>query len=192
MTPEEFYILNKDKIYKTAEFVANRRGVGVESIVESIKEEYKNANGSSHEEIVWVGNSSINLSNYLNSFRKLEFERLMVFLVLNGEMMEIYHSDGDQFSSFFTDNEIIKAITDVKKKLCALKHIYLYMCHNHPFTYKAFPSEQDLQSYQGLKNTIRLMNSIDGFTIVEFVDYGIVTNFDYWSLEQQYKSIQDK
>jgi len=67
-------------------------------------------------------------------------------------------------------------------------NIGLYVVHNHPFIYKASPSEADLQTCEAIfKDFERIeMNAIQLRMKLQLtlIDFAIVTEFDYWSVKQ--------
>ena len=67
--------------------------------------------------------------------------------------------------------------------------INLFIIHNHPFIYKASPSEADANTLKAIFEETCSIEKIILFitgikTNINIVDFSIATVFDYWSFKQ--------
>ena len=184
MNPKDYFENNKDKIHLTAEFLAKKEGKDVESVFESVKNEFYNSYGSSDGEYFCLNNGKIVVTDILKGIRFLEYEQMMVFL-FNGQRCELLCCwKGNQFSSNFDLDELKNKLILLKIKNIFLQNIALYIVHNHPYKYRAVPSDADFEVLENVMALIKEMNRLDTLCKTTLVDFAVVTSFDYWSYKQ--------
>ena len=68
--------------------------------------------------------------------------------------------------------------------------IGIYVMHNHPYVYKASPSLADIETARVIVealNNIMTCTREQGINCnVGLLDFGIVTEYDYWSMKQSW------
>lgn len=119
----------------------------------------------------------INISDSLKLIRNDEEKENSLFLYINdGKIL-----DRDIFTSnqSYTVNFIDK-YDSVLEKAINLK-ADLYNVHNHPLSIDAKPSEGDLRYFKG--RVVRNANDKG----IKYLDFGVVTAFDYYSHKQKGK-----
>lgn len=64
----------------------------------------------------------------------------------------------------------------------------IFVVHNHPYIYNAYPSLSDCQSLKAIIEEIsdieNLIRSIGRKGEISLIDCSIVTDYDYWSFVQ--------
>ena len=170
--PADFYKTPKEKINETATYIAIKQGVSIDDECEKVKNDYLQHRGSACAEII-VSNS-YDLHNTLESIRHDSIENVVCLAFSEHGVIEICRISGDQYSSTIPVQELICKTGLLK---CSF-----YVVHNHPFVYKASPSRMDCKAIEEL-----IAGTIECKKIgikVEMLDFGIVTDFDYWSTMQ--------
>ena len=189
MDSKEYFENNKEKILETAKFLCRKDpSKTIEEQFEILKQQYINDDGTKHAETI---NGSCDISIWLNTIRHEERENFVIIAVYKGQCKEIFKQIGDQFSSqnidmMNIDKQIVPLIT-----FGGAKSIGIYVMHNHPYIYKASPSTADLETaaaiFNELNNIMTRTKELGINCNVELLDFGIVTEYDYWSIRQSCK-----
>ena len=189
MDENEYFEANKDKIRATAEFLCkNDPSRTVDDKFEELKSQYHNRDGSHHSETIGINGTPQNINTWLQKIRHEAIENFLIIAVHEHGSKIIYKIVGNQFTCGVIDlNKIDEAIV----KFIIFNGIIsmgLYVIHNHPFIYKASPSNADLKTLEAIYNEIQnIVNECGKMRVVcqiELIDYAIVTKFDYWSSKQ--------
>lgn len=185
----DYFEKNKDKIFKTAEFLCKKdSSCTVEDKFEELKSQYYNEDGSHHNETIMINNSSLNIKSWLDSIRHEPVENFLIIAIYNNTSSIIYKVVGDQFSSHNINLDEIDKIIVNMLTLKGIKSMGIYIVHNHPFIYKATPSPSDCETINGIYgelNNIEInANAIGIKCQIKLIDFSIVTEFDYWSMKQ--------
>lgn len=131
----------------------------------------------------------IMVTETLESIRHEPYEVFLIMFIRNNRLLEIFRKKGTQFDVGDIDiNEINRAILFYRMKY-TVNNFPLYIVHNHPYIYNASPSQNDLLTKEIFVSNADNMNyqshNIKSSLEVEIVDFGIVTEFDYWSYHQE-------
>lgn len=189
MDENEYFEANKDKIRATAEFLCNNDPSStVDDKFEELKSQYHNKDGAHHSETIRINGTPQNISAWLQPIRHEAIENFLIIAVHGQRSEIIYKVVGNQFTCGDIDlNKIDEAIV----KLITYNGIIsmgLYVIHNHPFIYKASPSNADLKTleaiYGEIQNIVNECGKMRVLCQIELIDYAIVTKFDYWSIKQ--------
>ena len=189
MDSKEYFENNKEKILETAKFLCSKDpSKTIEEQFEILKQQYINCDGTKHSETI---NGSCDIRSWLDTIRQEERENFVIIAVYEGQCKEIFKQTGDQFSSHNIsmndiDSRIVPLIT-----FGVASDIGVYVMHNHPYVYKASPSLADLETAVAIHNELNnIMSNTKDFKIncnLELLDFGIVTEYDYWSIRQSCK-----
>ena len=177
--PSCFFETYKDKILETAIFISKKQNIDIEDEFNKIKNDYLQRRGSFCEEIIL--NVEFDLHNYLESIRHSQIEnvRCLEFFPNTNKVCKLINKTGTRFSS---DIPIDELITDIKMFNCDF-----YIVHNHPFVYNACPSKSDLIAMDAIA---RMALELEKSGISNnFLDFSIVTDYDYWSMQQMINSL---
>lgn len=184
MNPKEYFENNKDKIYRTAEFLSGKEEKDVGDVFESLKNEFYNSDGSGDGEFFCLKNKKIVITEIIKGIRFLDHEQMLVVLI-SGEKHGLLCSwDGNQFSSNVDLNEMQQRIMSFKINNICTQEIYLYVVHNHPYKYRAVPSPEDFTVLKQMLLLIKSINYLDSLCKTTLIDFAVVTAFDYWSYQQ--------
>jgi DNA repair protein RadC len=185
MDSKEYFENNKENILETAKFLRSKEpSRTVEEQFEILKQQYINCDGTKHEETI----NGYDISAWLDIIRHKKTENFVIIAVYKKQCQVIFEQTGDQFSSqnidmMNIDKQIVRLITFE----CAMS-IGIYVMHNHPYIYKALPSTADLETAAAILNELNnIMTCTREHGIncnVELLDFGIVTEYDYWSIKQ--------
>lgn len=189
MNEIEFFEANKDKVQATAEFLCSKDSTcTVEEKFEELRLQYINKDGNHHNETISINGQQLPINSWLEQLTH-EFVENFIIIAIGGQKTEIiYKLIGNQFSGYNINlDDVDKAILNYKVKYMC-NNIGFYVVHNHPFIYKASPSEADLQTCEAIfKDFERIeMNAIQLRMKLQLtlIDFAIVTEFDYWSVKQ--------
>lgn len=188
MDSKEYFENNKEKILETAKFLCSKESSkDIDEQFEILKQQYINCDGTKHSETI---NGSCDIGSWLNTIRHEERENFVIIAVYNKKCKLIFKQTGDQFSSHNInmndiDRQIVPLIT-----IEGASDIGIYVMHNHPYIYKASPSTADLETVVAIYNELNnIMTNTRGFKTncnLELLDFGIVTEYDYWSMKQSW------
>lgn len=189
MDSKEFFKVHEEKIKATAEFLCSKDpSKNINEQFKNLKQQYFNQDGNCHSETI---NGTVNISSWLETIRHQEIENFIMIAVYNGKPYIIFKITGDQFSS--PDIQMVDIDTKIVQLLnsgCA-RSIGIYVMHNHPFIYKASPSYQDLITCEAISNELDNIVAKAGEMGIKcqigLIDFGIVTEYDYWSVMQSKK-----
>ena len=186
MDSKEYFENNKEKILETAKFLCSKEpSKTIEEQFEILKQQYINNDGTKHLETI---NGSCDISTWLDTIRHEERENFVIIAVYKGQCKVIFKQIGDQFSSHNInmndiDRQIVPLIT-----IEGAGSIGIYVMHNHPYVYKASPSLADLETAAAIDNELNniiICTRERGINCnVGLLDFGIVTEYDYWSIKQ--------
>ena len=186
MDSKEYFENNKEKILETAKFLCRKDpSKTIEEQFEILKQQYINDDGTKHLETI---NGSCDISIWLDTIRHEERENFVIIAVYNKKCKPIFKQTGDQFSSknidmMDIDSQIVPLIT-----IEGASDIGIYVMHNHPYIYKASPSPADLETavaiINELDNIITCIRKAGINCNLKLLDFGIVTEYDYWSIKQ--------
>ena len=188
MDSKEYFENNKEKILETAKFLCSKDpSKNIDEQFKNLKQEYINCDGTKHLETI---NGSYDIGSWLDTIRHEKIENFVVFAVYEGQSKVIFKQTGDQFSSQNIDMmDIDNKIRLLMMGTCA-RSIGIYVVHNHPYVYKASPSLADIETakviVEVLNNIKDCARSLKMNCNVEFLDFGIVTEYDYWSMKQSW------
>ena len=186
MDSKEYFENNKEKILETAKFLCRKDpSKTIEEQFEILKQQYINDDGAKHAETI---NGLCDISIWLNTIRYEKRENFVIIAVCEVQSKEIFKQIGDQFSSQNIDMmDIDKQIVSLIMGKCA-RSIGIYVMHNHPYIYKASPSLADIETADAivkeLNNIMTCTRELGINCNVELLDFGIVTEYDYWSIKQ--------
>ena len=189
MDSKDYFEMHKDKIKLTAEFLCSKGSTkNVDDEFEKLKQQYLDKDGTCHSETI---KGSVDISSWLETIRHQEIENFVVIAVYNDKSEIIFKQTGDQFSS-----PNIKII-DIDAKIVQLltfggaRSVGIYVMHNHPFIYKASPSDQDIFTCAAISNELDSIVANAGEMGIKcqigLIDFGIATEYDYWSVMQSKK-----
>lgn len=190
MNSKEYLEIYKDKIYETAEFLCRKDpSKNVEAQYEELKKQYLKCDGTNHSETIDVGNGPLLISNWIEDIRHDSVENFRIIIMSSKGNALQYQVKGKQNSSYdiFLD-DIDKAVLAFINKYDVLS-IGLYIFHNHPFIYKATPSPTDIEALKTLLAEMDRIETLSQLMLkrkckVNFIDFAIATEFDYWSAKQ--------
>ena len=188
MDSKEYFENNKEKILETAKFLCSKDpSKNIDEQFKNLKQEYINCDGTKHLETI---NGSCDIGSWLDTIRHEKIENFVVFAVYEGQCKEIFKQTGDQFSSHNIDmNNIYRRILPLIT-IEGASDIGIYVMHNHPYIYKASPSTADLETAVAIINELdNIMTCIRKAGIncnLKLLDFGIVTEYDYWSMKQSW------
>lgn len=187
----EYFEKHKLKILETAKFLCEKdSSCSVDNKFEELKLQYYNNEGSHHSETIKTNDLELNINELLENIRHDTAENFVVCAFYNNSLHPIYKNVGNQFSNNNINlNDIDKAIVNLLI-FNGIKSIGIYVLHNHPFIYKASPSEADLKTLEviieEINNIEKEARAIGKECQICLVDFSIVTEFDYWSTMQTY------
>lgn len=189
MGPKEFFETNKEKIHATAEFLCSKDlSKKVDEQFEELKQQYFNCDGTNHKEVIKINDSEWDIKSWLDTIRHKEIENFVIIAVFNEQSQIIFDKTGDQFSSpqmnlNEVDAKIVNLIT-----FGGARSVGIYVMHNHPFIYRAAPSDADLLTIETIFNElVNIENTVKSIGIncqITLIDFAIVTEYDYWSVKQ--------
>lgn len=185
MSKLEYYKKNKKKIKATAKYLCkNSCFLKYIAKVAELRSQYKNEYGTHHKEEITMDDRIFSVNLLLEELRLEPIEHFKVYAIYGGNSYEIFHKIGDQFSVGDIDvNDIDEPIVGM---CLSANAIGIYVVHNHPYIYKAFPSPADLKTLDEFMKKIRFINSLlhRMNCTVSLIDFAIVTEFDHWSFKQ--------
>lgn len=136
-----------------------------------------------------MGNGPLSISNWIEDIRHDSVENFRIVIMSSKGNALQYQVKGKQNSSY----EI--SLDDIDKAVLAFISAYdvltigLYIFHNHPFIYKATPSPTDIEALKTLLAETDRIEALSQLLLnkkckVNFIDFAIATEFDYWSTKQ--------
>ncbi len=189
MDSKEFFEANKEKIYATAEFLCSKdSSKNIDEKFDELKQEYLNGNGTNHKEVIKINDLELEINTWLDTIRHKEIEHFVIIAMYNGESKVIFSQTGDQFSSPAMNLGDINRRINYLLTFGGAKSVGVYVMHNHPFIYRASPSDADLLAleaiYDELINIENAAKLIGMNCQITLIDFAIVTEFDYWAARQ--------
>lgn len=196
MDSKDFFEANKEKIRATAEFLCSKDfSKNVDEQFEELKQQYIKSDGTNHKEVIKINDSELDIRTWLDIIRHKENEHFVFIAVINKQLQIIFDKAGDQFSCPEINLDDIDAkIIDFITRRGAIS-VGIYIMHNHPFIYRASPSKSDLHTCEAiLKELANIETAVKSIGIncqISFIDFAIVTEYDYWSVKQAIEESSD-
>lgn len=189
MDSKDFFEANKEKIRAIAEFLCSKDLLkNVDEKFEKLKQQYFNSDGTNHKEVIKINDSELAIKTWVDIIRHKENEHFVIIALFDEQTQIIFDKEGDQFSSpeinlGDIDAKIINLI--ISRRAAS---VGIYIMHNHPFIYRASPSQADLLTLEAIfKELDNIENSVKSIGIncqITLIDFAIVTEYDYWSVKQ--------
>lgn len=199
MDSKDFFEANREKIHATAEFLCGKDlSKNVDKKFEELKQQYFNCEDTGHNEVIKINDSELDIRTWLDIIRHKENEHFVFIAVINKQLQIIFDKAGDQFSCPEINLDDIDAkIIDFITRRGAIS-VGIYIMHNHPyhpFIYRASPSKSDLHTCEAiLKELANIETAVKSIGIncqISFIDFAIVTEYDYWSVKQAIEESSD-
>ena len=188
MEPKDYFEANQDKIRQTAEFLCRDDASMIDEKFEELKKQYFNQEGTNHKEEIRINEQELNINYWLEKIRHEEKENFIIIAVCSKGSSIIYQTVGEQtYNNSIDFDEIDRKIVPLIT-LDGQRNIGFYIMHNHPYIYKATPSYADINTMRALKDEFeRIEEETNRMKIIcqlTMIDFGIVTEYDYWSAKQ--------
>lgn len=121
--------------------------------------------------------NSVDISKELDEIRyNHKTEKAMYLFIKDGTIVDKYFVNGNRTSVMALSREIVLFLINNASTLDA----DIYHVHNHPNSFSAMPSDDDKRIGQSLKKIL-------GTFGIELLDWGVVTEWDYYSNNQNEK-----
>lgn len=115
----------------------------------------------------------IDVSSLIDDIKDLVVEHFRCYVLSGEKMVLVFEKAGSLTNSSLNNLETLELIGKIR-----FQHKPFYIVHNHPCVFEASPSESDFQTMDFFINLSKEIN-------VPIIDFGIITNFDYWSMMQE-------